>query len=219
MYKKDAPFNMVLPTLIAAILLVPFVMNFLAHAWFGEKHFPPLVKMKLPADSSVITLPREVKQFKPFEITLRLDTKELALRINDIVKKSQPGTEPQGIHDEIFPEMQAGITGDAFSIDPPEPQIQLFSNQKETHWSWIVTPEKKGRYELSVKLYMQTTETASGHPQTADLAEIQLFVNENPQAWMRTYGIWYITLTLLIAGWWWKKRQIKRRKSGQGASD
>lgn len=77
---------MVLPTLIAAILLVPFVMNFLAHAWFGEKHFPPLVKMKLPADSSVITLPREVKQFKPFEITLRLDTKELALRINDIVK-------------------------------------------------------------------------------------------------------------------------------------
>lgn len=219
MYKKDAPFSVVLPALIAAVLLIPFVMNFLAHAWFGEKHFPPLVMMKLPADSSIITLPHEVKQFTPFEITLRLDTKELALRINDIVEKSLPGTELQNIHGKVFPEMHAGITGDEFSINPPEPQAQLFSGRDETHWSWIITPEKEGRYELSLKLYLQTTETTHEHPQIADLAEIRLFVKKNPQVWMRTYGIWYIALMLLIAGWWWKKRQIKRRKSDQGTFD
>lgn len=211
MYRKDAPFNLVLPALIAAVLVIPFVMNFLAHAWFGEKHFPPLVMMKLPADSSVITLPREVKQFSPFEVTLRLNTKELALRINDIVKKSLPGTELQGIHGEVFPEMRAGITGDAFSINPPEPQAQLFSNHGETHWSWVITPEKEGRYELSLKLYLQTAETTSEHLQIADLAEIQLFVKKNSETWIRTYGIWAIPV-VLIAGWGWRKYKIKKRK-------
>lgn len=219
MYKRDAPFNLVLPSLIAAILLVPFVMNFLAHAWFGEKHFPPLVMMKLPADSSLITLPREVKQFKPFEITLRLDTKELALRINDIVKKSLPGTELQGIHGEVFPEMRAEVVGDTFSIDPPEPQIQLFSNQRESHWSWVVTPEREGRHELSLKLYLQTTETTTEHSQIADLAKIQLFVKKNPQAWMRTYGIWYTILILLVAGWYWRKYRLKKRTPDQSTFD
>lgn len=126
MYKKDAPFSVVLPALIAAVLLIPFVMNFLAHAWFGEKHFPPLVMMKLPADSSIITLPHEVKQFKPFEITLRLDTKELALRINDIVEKSLPGTELQNIHGKVFPEMHAGITGDEFLLTHRSRRLSFF---------------------------------------------------------------------------------------------
>ncbi|MXS85168.1 hypothetical protein ABO04_04365 [Nitrosomonas sp. HPC101] len=211
MYKKDAPFSMVFPALIAIVLVVPFVMNFLAHAWLGEKRFPPLVMMKLPADSSIITLPQEIKQFKPFEVTLRLDTKALALRISDVVRKSLPGTELQNIHGEVFPEMRAGIMGDTFSIDPPEPQIQLFSGEKETHWSWIVTPEKEGHYALSLKLYLQTTETTREHPQIVDLAEIQLFVKKNSEAWMRTYGIWYAVPMALIAGWWWKKYRIKKR--------
>ncbi len=213
-YKRDARFSMVFPALLAAVLFVPFVMNFLAHAWYGEKHFPPLMMMKLPADSSVISLPREIKQYKPFEITLQLNTRELAQRINDIVKKSHPGTGLQDIHSEVFPEMRAGIAGDTFSIDPPEPQVQLFSGQGETsRWSWIVTPEKTGRYHLSIKLYLQTAETTREHSQAVDLAEIQLFVQENPEAWMRSYGIWYAIFALLAAGWWWKRRLTKKRKA------
>lgn len=160
MYKRDTRFSMVFPALLAAVLFVPFVMNFLAHAWYGEKHFPPLTMMKLPADSSVINLPREIKQYKPFEITLQLNTRELARRINDIVKKSHPGTELQGIRSEVFPEMHARIAGNAFSIDPPEPQAQFFSSQGEmSRWSWIITPEKTGRHHLSIELYLQTAET------------------------------------------------------------
>lgn len=214
MYKKDVRFSMVFPALLVAVLFVPFVMNFLAHAWYGEKHFPPLIMMKLPADSSTISLPREIKQYKPFEITLQLNTRELAQRINDVVKKSYPGTELQNIRSEVFPEMRVGIAGDAFSIDPPEPQMQLFSGQGEmSRWSWIVTPEKTRRHSLSIELYLQTAETTREHPQVADLAKIQVFVQENPEAWIRTYSIWYALFTLLVAGWWWKKRLAKKRKA------
>ncbi len=216
MYKKDVRFSIVFPALLAAVLFVPFVMNFLAHAWYGEKHFPPLTMMKLPADSSVISLPKEIKQYQPFEITLQLNTRKLAQRINDIVNKSHPGTEPQGIRSEVFPEMRAGIAGDAFSIDPPEPQMQLFSGQGEmSRWSWIITPEKTGRYHLSIELYLQTAETIHEHLQIADLAEIQLFVQENPESWMRTYGIWYAIFILLAAAWWWRKRLIKKQKTAK----
>ncbi|MCC6916627.1 hypothetical protein [Nitrosomonas sp.] len=211
--RKAVRFNIVLPVLLAAILFVPFVMNFLGHAWFGQKHFPPLTMMKLPANSSIISLPQEVRQYSPFEIRLRLNTKELAQRINDIVKKSLPGTEPQGIYGEVFPEMRAGIAGDdVFSIDPPEPQIQLVDSRGETDWSWIVTPEKTGRYKLLLKLYLQTSETVREQPQAVDLAVIQLFVQKNPDAWIRTYGIGYAALILLVAGWWWKKRLAKKQE-------
>lgn len=210
---KAVRFNMVLPVLLVAILFIPFVMNFLGHAWFGQKHFPPLTMMKLPANSSIISLPQEVRQYRPFEIRLQLNTKELAQRINDIVKKSLPGTEPQGIRGEVFPEMRAGIAGDgAFSIDPPEPQMQLVASQGETDWSWIVIPEKTGRYKLSLKLYLQTSETMHEQPQAVDLAVIQLFVQKNPDAWMRTYGIWYAALILLVAGWLWKKHLARKRE-------
>ena len=216
MYKRDFRFSMVFPMLIAVVLFVPFMINFLGHAWYGEKHFPPLTMMKLPVDSSVISLPREIKQYKPFEITLQLNSRELARRINDIVEKSHPGTEPQGIRSEVFPEMRAKVTGDKFSIDPPEPQAQFFSGQGEmSRWSWIVTPEKTGRYHLSIELFLQTAETTREHPQVADLAEIQLFVRENPEAWMRTHGVWYAVFTLLAAGWWWKKYLAKKRKAAK----
>lgn len=213
--RKNVRFRMALPVLLVAILFVPFVMNFLGHAIFGQKHFPPLIMMKLPADSSVISLPREIRQYKPFEIRLRLSSRDLAQRINDITKKALPGTELQGIRSEVFPEMYAGITGDAFAIDPPEPRMQLFSSQNETDWSWIVTPEKTGRYKLSLKMYLQTTETTHEHPLVADLAEIQIFIQKNPESWLRTYGIWYAILVLLMAGWWWKNRLARKRKAAE----
>lgn len=210
-YKGDMKFNAVLPSLLAAILLIPFVVNFLAHTWFGEKQFVPLAMMKLPVDNAVITLPREVKQYQPFEIGLQLETGELARRINDIVAKSPSGTALQGIQSQVFPEMRAEMAGDAFFIDPPGPQAQIFSSHGETNWSWIVTSEAAGRHRLSLKLYLQTADAGSEPLQIADLADIQVFVQMNLAEWMRTYGIWYITVALLAAGWWWRKRHAKKR--------
>jgi hypothetical protein len=194
---------MVVPTLLTAVLLIPFGMNLLGHALYGNRYFPPLIKMKLPTDSSTISLPEEINKSKSFEVSLRVDTRELAQRINDIASQSLPGTVPQGIHGEVFPEMSAGIVGSAFSIDPPEPQMQLFSNREETHWSWAVTPEKEGHHQLLLQLYLQTTETTAEHPQIVDLAEIQIFVKKGSLSWIQNYGIWGGVLVLLAAGWWW----------------
>jgi hypothetical protein len=211
MYRAGISFTMVLPGLLAAILFIPFVLNFLAHAWFGEKQFAPLVMTKLPVDSSVVTLPKEVKQFEPFEIALQLDTGKLAQHINDLVAKSSTGVPLQGINNKVFPEMRAEMAGDALYIDPPGPQAQLFSNRGETNWSWRITSEAPGRHKLLLKLHLQTADTSQKHQQVVDLAEIQIFAQKNLAEWMRRYGIWYIVITLLATGWWWRNRRAKKQ--------
>jgi len=203
-------FSMILPVLLALILFVPFVLNFLGHAWFGEKQFAPLAMAKLPVESSAISLPAEVKQFESFNIGLHLDTDELARRINAIVAKSPEGFSLQGVSSKVFPEMRAEMLGDTFDINPPGPQAQLYSSHGGTSWSWKITPETTGRHALSLKLHLQTADTAQEHPQIVDLAEIQVFVQKNSAEWMRRYGIWYVAIGLLAIGFWWKKRRAKR---------
>ncbi|BBL35919.1 hypothetical protein Nstercoris_02198 [Nitrosomonas stercoris] len=206
------PYSMVVPSLLAAVLFIPFGMNLLGHALYGERYFPPLIKMKLPADSSAISLPEEINRSVPFEMVLHVDTKELAQRMNDIANESLPGMAPQGVHGQVFPEMRAELTGSTFTIDPPEPQAQLFSNRDETHWSWTVTPEREGHRQLSVQLYLQTTETTAEQPKVVNLAEIQVFVKKGVLSWLWTYGIWVGTFILLVAGWWWVKRPLGKYK-------
>ncbi|SDY99744.1 hypothetical protein [Nitrosomonas halophila] len=204
-------FSMLLPVLLAAILFIPFVMNFLAHAWFGEKQFAPLVMTKLPVDSSAISLPDQVKQFESFTVGLQLDTEKLARRINNIVEKSPAGISLQGVSGRVFPEMQAELSGDTFDIHPPEPQAQLYSNHGDTSWSWAITPDTPGRHALSLKLHLQTADTSQEHPQIVELAEIQVFVEKNTAEWMKRYGIWYIAIALLVAGWVWKKWRARNQ--------
>lgn len=212
MYRRDAHFSIVPLALVVAVLLVPFVMNFLAHAWYGEKRFSPLTMMKLPADDSAITLPEKIRQFEPFEVSLQLETIELAKRINDMAVESVPGTELQHIHSTVFPEMQAEISGDAFSANLSGPQTQLFSSHGQTRWSWVMTPEAEGHQQLSLKLHLQTADATQEHPQIADLAEIQIFVHENQGGWLRTYGIWCGVAILLAAGWWWRSRRVRKQE-------
>lgn len=203
-------FNMLLPVLLALILFVPFVLNFLGHAWFGEKQFAPLAMAKLPIESSAISLPAEVKQFESFNIGLYLDTGELARRINDIVTKAPAGFSLQGVSSKVFPEMRAELQGATFDIHPMGPQAQLYSSHSGTSWSWTITPETTGRHALSLKLHLQTADTAQDRPQIVDLAEIQLFVQKNPTEWMRRYGIWYLVIGLLAIGFWWKKWRARQ---------
>lgn len=206
MYRKDSNINLLFPMLLVFLLMVPFIINFTAHALYSDKKFAPLVLLKLPADDSSITLPDQIYQHESFEVSLQLDTNELAKRINDLTAKSVPGSELQGIHGQVFPEMRAEIYSDAFLVSPTGPQDQVFSNYGLTHWSWSVTPKITKRHQLYVKLYLQTDSTAAEPQITADLAEVQIYVLESKSAWQK-YGIWSVGGLLLFAGWWWHRRR------------
>lgn len=210
MRKFAFSFNMLLPVILAALLFIPYTLNFLAHAMVGEKQFPPLIMMKLPLESTAVTLPAEVVQFTPFDITLQLDSEALAKRINDIVVKSPNGVAMQGISGKILSGMQAEIVGNGFHIDNPGPQVQLFSNRGRTLWSWKITPLSPNRQVLTLRLHLRAIGSKQESLQIADLAEIQTFVQKNPAEWMKRYGIWFIAAGLLVIGIWRRMRQYKK---------
>lgn len=206
MRKPLISFSLLLPCLLAAILFVPYAMNFIAHAWFGEKQFHSLVMTKLPVDGSVVNLPAEIKQYQPFTVTLQLDTAKLAQRINRMVDKSPAGVSVQRIEGRVYPEMQAELTAESLPFEPRGPQPQIYSSYGETNWAWSVTPTESGRQKMSIRLHLQT-ENDSQVLQVADLAEIQVYVQKNSAEWMRRYGNWLIVILLMAAGLWWKFRK------------
>lgn len=202
MRKFAISFNMLLPVFLAALLFIPYAMNFLAHAMVGEKQFPPIIMMKLPVESTSVTLPDEVMQFTPFKIAFQLDANALAKRINDIIAKSPHGVAMQGITGEVLSSMQAEIVGNGFHIDNPGPQAQLFSSHGGTLWSWEITPLTPNRQALTLRLHLTTIDGGQESLKIADVAEIQTFVQKNPAEWMKRYGIWFLAAGLLVLGIW-----------------
>lgn len=200
-------FSLLLPCLLVAILFVPYTMNLIAHAWFGDKQFNSLVMTKLPVDGSVVSLPAEIKQYEPFTITLQLDTDKLAQRINRIVDKSPAGVSIQHIEGKVYPEMQAELTTALLSFEPHGPQPQIYTSYDETSWVWSVTPNESGRHTISIKLHLQTENEGQTGAKIVDLAEIQIFAQKNPAEWMRRYGNWLIVILLIAVGFWWKFRR------------
>ncbi|SFM30938.1 hypothetical protein SAMN05421880_11274 [Nitrosomonas nitrosa] len=200
-------FNLLLPALLAALLFIPFLINSLTHYFYGEKQFPPIVMMKLPVESTAISLPTEVVQFTPFEVTLQLDTEALANRLNDIIARSPHGVAMQGISGKVHASMQAEIVGNGFHIDNPGPQVQLFSGQSGTLWSWTVTPTAPNRHQLAIRLHLITLDNGQENQKVVDIAEIQTYAQKNPAEWIKRYGIWFIIAGIVAFVLW---RRVRR---------
>lgn len=211
MRKFRFSFNMLIPALLAALLFIPFLINSLAHYVYGQKSFPPIIMMKLPVESTAVTLPNEVVQFIPFDITLQLDTEALARRLNDTIARSPHGVAMQGIAGKVHTSMQAEIIGDRFSIDNPGPQAQLFADQSGTLWSWKITPTAPNRHALAIRLHLITTDNGRESQKVVDIAEIQTFAQKNPTEWMKRYGIWFVAAGILAIGLWRRMRRSKHQ--------
>ncbi len=109
-------FNFIVPiAMLVVLLLVPFSFNALMHMLMSKKHVNPVI-MKLPVDSTAITIPPAVKQYESFEVTLNLETKHLAKFVNELVATASEGTGIQGISGVVSPDMKAEIAGDGFVV-------------------------------------------------------------------------------------------------------
>src|SRR5687768_11708127 len=96
-------FNLIMPVaLLVVLLIVPFSINSFVHMLSTKKQFTPVI-MKLPVESATITIPSVAKQYESFEVSLNLETKQLAKFLNEIVATASEGTSIQGIVGVVSP--------------------------------------------------------------------------------------------------------------------
>ncbi|MDE2388078.1 MAG: hypothetical protein KGN35_03170 [Betaproteobacteria bacterium] len=187
-------FNLIMPiAMLAVLLIVPFSFNALMHMLMSKKHANPVI-MKLPVDSTAITIPAAVKQYESFEVTLNLETKHLAKFVNELVATASEGTGIQGIGGLVSPNMKAEIAGDDFEIDRLGPQEPLSELKGISSWHWRVTPQSSGEQELSFQLHLLTQNNAQTGTKVLDLAEAHFSVQSNMMEWIKRNGIWVIVL-------------------------
>lgn len=187
-------FNLLMPAaLLVVLLIVPFSINSFMHMLSAKKPFNPVI-MKLPVDSTAITIPSTVKQYESFEVALNLETKQLSKFLNEIVAMASEGTSIQGITGVVSPNMKAEIVGEDFEIDKQGPQEQSSAYSGTAHWRWRVTPESSGSHGLKFQLHLLTQNAGQQNTKILDLAEARFSVQSNPMEWIKRYGLWIALL-------------------------
>lgn len=189
-------FNLLIPAaLLLVFLVVPFSVNSFMHMFSAKKQFNTLM-MKIPIDSTAITIPSMVKQYEPFEVTLNLEMKQLSRFLNEIVATASEGTAIQGLVGVVSPNMKAGITGEDFETDKQGPQEPLSTYRGTANWRWHVTPESSGSQVLKFQLHLLTQNNGQQNIQILDLAEANFSVQTNPSEWFKRNGLWIALLLL-----------------------
>jgi len=192
-------FNFIVPiAMLVVLLLVPFSFNALMHMLMSKKHVNPVI-MKLPVDSTAITIPPAVKQYESFEVMLNLETKHLAKFVNELVATASEGTGIQGIRGVVSPDMKAEITGDGFEIDRLGPQEPLSGYKGISSWRWRVTPQSSGEQELSFQLHLLTQNNAQIDTKVLGLAEAHVSVQSNTMEWVKRNGLLVTVLLSALA--------------------
>ena len=190
-------FNLIMPAaLLLVLLVVPFSVNSFMHMFSAKKQFNTLM-MKIPIDSTAITIPETVKQYEPFDVVLNLETKQLSRFLNEIVSMASEGTAIQGIAGVVSPDMKAEIAGEDFEIDKQGPQAQLSAYRGTANWRWRVTPESSGSHDLNFQLHLLTQNNGQQSIKIMDLAEASLSVQANPSEWFKRNWFWIASLLLV----------------------
>ncbi|SER86617.1 hypothetical protein SAMN05421690_11192 [Nitrosomonas sp. Nm51] len=201
--KSSANTSLVMPAaLLLVLLVIPFSINSFMHMLANKNQLVHPVIMKIPLNSSVVTAPKEAKQYQSFEVKLHVDTDQLAKFINEIVSISATGTSIQGITGYISPKMQAEITGENFRIENPGPQQQMYALSDATEWTWQVSPQSSGTQKITFKMHVTSTEQDRQKIHVIELAEANIIVESNTLMWM-VYNWWiFVLIGLALFGAW-----------------
>jgi hypothetical protein len=200
-------FNFIVPVaMLVVLLLVPFSINALLHFMASKKVLNPVV-MKLPVDSTVVSIPSEVKQYESFDVSLNLETKRLAKFLNEIVATASEGTSIKGITGVISANMKAEIDGAAFEIDRLGPQEPFSDYDGTAKWRWRVTPESSGAQALTIRLHLSTQHDAQFDSRVLELAETNFAVEANTTEWIKRNMLWVVLALLALSGAFYAARR------------
>ncbi len=203
-------FNLIMPAaLLLVLLIVPFSINSFMHFMSGKRQFNPVI-MKLPVDSTAITIPLSVKQYESFDVALNLETKQLAKFLNEIVATASAGTSIQGISGMVSPDMKAEVAGEDFEVNSSGPQDPISGYGGTANWRWRVTPESSGEQVLKFQLHLLTQNDVQVDTKILSLAEANFSVQANPIEWMKRNVLWIALLLLLLVGVFGLRRRYAR---------
>jgi hypothetical protein len=190
-------FNLIMPAaLLLVLLIVPFSVNSFMHMLSAKKQSSSLI-MKLPIDSSAISIPPTAKQYESFEVGLNLETKQISKFLNEIISNASEGTSIQGIVGTVSPNMRAEIAGEDFEIDKQGPQESLAAYNSTANWRWRVTPESSGSHGLKFQLHLLTQHAGQQNTKVLDLAVANFSVQASPLEWLKRNGFWIVLLVLV----------------------
>lgn len=199
--------NLLMPiAMLVVLLIVPFSINAVLHMLAAKRLQSPVV-MKIPFDSTAISIPSEVKQYESFEVALNLDTRQFSRFLNEIIVSASEGTSIQGITGAVSPYMKAAVVSEAFRLDKQGPQDPFSAYDNTARWRWLATPESSGTHSLKFQLYVTAQQNGQQVDKVLDFAEAHFAVQSNLTEWFNRNGLWVVLLTVIAAFAVWKLRQ------------
>lgn len=203
-------YSLLLPGLLFGFFLISFILNQLSHYFFDPKNVTNTVRVQLPVDHTVVSIPEKIVKSESFEVSLQFSTNKLARRINEIVSSAAKGTTFHGITGEVSSDMSAEISGMSFEIDRIGPQPQLIMMDDKARWTWRILAEEPGRHKLDFRLYLVSRDNGRENKHVVNIAQADLYTHPEASAGLGQRIMWALLLLIAI-GAVWRFRPFMRR--------
>lgn len=176
---------------------------------------------QLPKGSAVFIAPAQADQYRRFDVTLKLENKELAAMLADA--HNQAPTEVSkgisGIH--MSERMRAELIGGDFAPSGEETIQEQPSSVKEgTTWKWQVHSDTPGKHQLTGRIETLMKIDGKDTWKEIDVAEVSVDIKINELGWAMNNWKWIATAIVLpLIGWFAKRKFTDAGKSKDQAAD
>jgi hypothetical protein len=170
---------------------------------------------QLPKGSAVFKAPPQAVQYRPFDVTLRLENKELGTMLSD-AKNESPDKISKGVAGiHMSDRMRAQLIGDDFSPTGDKTIQEQPSSVKEgTTWNWQVHSDTPGTHPLTARIETLMQIDGKDTWRTIDVAEVEVDIKINEMGWVMNNWKWLATAIVLpFIGWLAKRKFMDTDKS------
>jgi Protein of unknown function (DUF3761) len=171
---------------------------------------------QLPKGSAVFTAPGQADQYRPFDVTLRLENRELGAMIADARSRSPDEVSEgvSGIH--MSDRMRAELIGADF-IPSGEKTIQEQPSSviEGTTWKWQVHSDTPGKHQLTARIETLMNIDGKDSWRTIDVAEVSIDIKINEIGWAMNNWKWIATAIVLPLIGWFAKRKFADAGKGK----
>jgi hypothetical protein len=176
---------------------------------------------QLPKGSAVFTAPTQADQYRRFDVTLRLENKELGAMLADALSKlpNEVSEGVSGVH--MSDRMRAELIGGDFSPSGDETIQEQPSSVKEgTTWKWQVHSDTPGKNPLIARIETLMKVDGKDTWKAIEVAEVTIDIKINQIGWAMHNWKWIATAIVLpLIGWFAKSKFTGAGKSKDQAAD